>query len=63
MLKVALVACAAACAGAGGTALWFNSAGNHSTDLSSASVDRTLSIHQMHLNARDLTSENIKDPL
>ena len=63
MLKVTLVACAAACASAGGTALWFNSGSNQSTDVSSTNVQRVLSIQEMHLNARDLPSQDIKDPL
>ena len=63
MLKVTLVACAAACVSAGGTAFWFNSSGSQSAHAWSANAKSGPSIHEMQTNAVNLPVQEIENPL
>jgi hypothetical protein len=70
MLKIALVACASACAGAGGTALWVSSNGSQATDISSVSARVKAAggmswLQELHSKAGldNLPVHTIKDPL
>lgn len=62
MLKVTLVACAAACASAGGTAFWFNTSSNQFVHTWSDAKPGP-SIHEMQSNAVNLPVQAIENPL